>query len=177
LIEKEIFSLQKMKQEQEKYKRVPSMKDKTKFSALIGAQVVKSYDKVINVQKEILKFLKNLCENHNTRMQRCISQQKHHTKKFDMVSLTVNYLHSLVSNISLSKRNYNNAMHCLISLAEYVQGPCFANQELIKDANFFQIAEQILKLKPQLIDDTQNKSRKELERTETRRQSTFDMFE
>lgn len=80
----------------------------------------KAYVKEINTQKQILKFLKNLCENHNTKLQLLIGNQNNSDKNFDMVSLTANYLHALISNIHYSKRNYSNAMHCLIALAEYV---------------------------------------------------------
>mmetsp|Transcript_39530 Transcript_39530/g.38006 ORF Transcript_39530/g.38006 Transcript_39530/m.38006 type:complete len:323 (+) Transcript_39530:1879-2847(+) len=78
-----------------------------------------------------------------------------------MVSLTVNYLHSLISNIQLSKRNYTNAKHCCISLAEYVQGPCFVNQNLIKEANFYQLAVQILQMKPILRQDLASRGRRD----------------
>eukprot|EP00347_Sterkiella_histriomuscorum_P006717 403351704 len=149
LIEKEIQHLRKhnKNQQDEINNNVKKIKEK----------VPKAYDKQINVQKHILKFFKNLCENHNTKMQLLIGNQQNADKNFDMVSLTVNYLHALISNINLSKRNYSNAQNCCISLAEYVQGPCFVNQSRIKEANFYQLAIQILSIKPHLTDESNQK--------------------
>ena len=87
----------------------------------------KIYNKEINVHKEILKFFKNLCENHNTTLQLLIGNQGNRNKNFDIVSLTANYLHALINSGIKSKRLYTNAQHCLVSLAEYVQGPCLKN--------------------------------------------------
>lgn len=104
---------------------------------------VKVFRFEVNVHKQIIGFMKLLCENHNTALQLYIANQTNSKKNYDMVTLIVHYLHALIKNLD-DHKTYNNANMCLIGLSEFVQGPCKTNQDLVKDANFFLVATSIL---------------------------------
>jgi len=125
----------------------------------------------IDVQAEIMKLLKSLCENHNVDLQYYMVNQKYSKTKYCMISIIVDYLHVLVQEIhnimekepnqnqthqTRRKRvrmSYKHAVIAISALTEFVQGPCKVNQEVISDTLFFMSAQTILELK-YLFDDT-----------------------
>jgi len=136
----------------------------------------------IDLQAEILKFLKALCENHNTNLQLYMSSQSCSKNQYNMVSVTADYLYLLVKElkrmleVNPGKDNpaeemkirkirmatcYKHAILATRALSEFVQGPCQKNQDEISDTSFFALAEDILSLEF-LFTDMLNKFRAEL---------------
>ncbi|MDR3547180.1 MAG: hypothetical protein P4M11_02685 [Candidatus Pacebacteria bacterium] len=122
---------------------------------------------MIDIQKEILMFIKALCENHHEALQQFMLEQKNYKCQYNMVHLLVTYLATLVKEINainerpdedistqdqtrIPKRkqlSYSHAILALRALSECMQGPCKCNQESIGDSNFLVIANEILTLR------------------------------
>ena len=138
--------------------------------------------KRIDIQAEIMKFLKALCENHHSALQMYMADQKYSKSKYNMVAITAEYLNLLVKEInrmldtSPGRENYEAEMairktrmkmcykHALLAtraLSEFVQGPCTKNQDEISNTAFFGLAEDVLKLEF-LFEDMLNRHRAEL---------------
>ncbi len=138
--------------------------------------------KPIDVQAEIMCFLKALCENHHGNLQMYMADQRYAKRRYNMVAITAEYLNLLVREInrmldtSPGKENYAAEMatrkirmkmcykHAILAtkaLSEFVQGPCKKNQDEISNTSFFGVAEDVLKLEF-LFEDMLNKHRAEL---------------
>ncbi|MDR3549702.1 MAG: hypothetical protein P4M11_15760 [Candidatus Pacebacteria bacterium] len=119
----------------------------------------------IDVQAEILKLLKSLCENHNSNLQCYMTDQKYSRNKYGMIAVIIDYLNVLVLEIRTTmegkvglvelsreskkirmKMSYKHSVLAIKALIEFVQGPCHENQEEISNTSFYLIAEDILKL-------------------------------
>ena len=122
----------------------------------------------IDVQAEILKFLRALCEDHNSDLQSYMSSQEYSKNNYNMVVVLSDYLSLLIKEIqrmlenSPTKENYeremsirkirmsncyDHAILCMQALTEFVQGPSIKNQEEISNTTFFATAETILEIK------------------------------
>jgi len=120
----------------------------------------------IDIQKEILVFIKSLCENHHKGLQEFMLEQKLYKNPYNMIHLLVRYLDTLVremkvinsrdpneirfpESVKIPKRKnlcYHHSILALRALCECMQGPCKRNQEAIGDSDFLPIANEILTL-------------------------------
>lgn len=127
----------------------------------------------IDVQAEVIKFLKALCEKHNTSLQLYIAEQKSSRRSYNMVSILVLYLDVLIKEITvlikerlgiekkvdrrptyedslrIRTRMRSSCKHAILALKalnESVKGPCLLNQSIIADSQFFTIAESIMNI-------------------------------
>ena len=125
----------------------------------------------IDIQAEVIKFLKALCEKHNTNLQLYIAEQKNSRRSYNMIIILVSYLDVLIKEIILlirerlgierkidrkplpedakriitrMKTSCKHAIVTLRALNESIQGPCKENQQIIAESTFFTIAESIL---------------------------------
>ena len=133
----------------------------------------------IDVQAEILKLLKSLCENHNANLQQYMVKQRYSRNSYSMVTIIIEYLQVLVYEIKHNfddkprqnmthdiqyKRismSYKHAVLAILALTEFVQGPCKINQNEISETNFFSIADVVINLKF-LFDDTIQEHQRDL---------------
>lgn len=127
----------------------------------------------IDIQAEVIKFLKALCEKHNTNLQLYIADQKNSRRSYNMIIVFVSYLDVLIKEIILlirerlgiekkidrkplpedakriltrMKTSCKHAILTLRVLNESIQGPCKENQQIIAESPFFGIAESILSI-------------------------------
>eukprot|EP00826_Nyctotherus_ovalis_P052685 TRINITY_DN6732_c0_g2_i1.p1 TRINITY_DN6732_c0_g2~~TRINITY_DN6732_c0_g2_i1.p1 ORF type:complete len:296 (+),score=71.92 TRINITY_DN6732_c0_g2_i1:65-952(+) len=121
----------------------------------------------INLQAEILMFLRALCEDHNSDLQHYMSLQKFSNNNYNMVVVLNDYLYLLIKEIQrilgegAEKENYEERMRirktrigtchehailCMKALIEFVQGPSVRNQDEISNTSFFTTAEGILEI-------------------------------
>lgn len=121
----------------------------------------------IDIQKEILKFVRSLCLNQHENLQKFMAEQKLNKTSYNMIDLLVTYLETLVKEISninekksgeiigreletlegRKKLSYSHAILTIRALFEFIQGPCHSNQNAIGNTNLIQIANAILSLK------------------------------
>ena len=121
---------------------------------------------MIDIQKEILMFIKSLCENHHEALQKFMLEQRSYKSQYNMIYLLVTYLDTLVKEIKAindragedipiqdqlkiprrKRLSYLHAILALRALSECMQGPCKCNQEAIGESDFLRIANEILTL-------------------------------
>ena len=127
----------------------------------------------IDVQAQVIKFLKALCEKHNTNLQLYMAEQKNSRRSYNMISILVLYLDVLIKEIILlikerigiekkvdrrplyedslrirtrMKISCKHAILTLKALTESIQGPCLPNQSVIADSQFYAIAESVMNI-------------------------------
>ncbi|KRX06791.1 MIR motif [Pseudocohnilembus persalinus] len=108
-----------------------------KFQALDQRQNMKS-----ELVMRLLKMLQLFCEGHYLELQNYLYKQTSSRTSYDLITIVVELLYQYSQ--SLNKQNYENIIKCLDTLTEFVQGPCYTNQETIIDSKFFEIAQPIL---------------------------------
>lgn len=92
--------------------------------------------------REALRFLHLLCENHNSKLQKYLLLQESSRNNYNMVSLTVNLLGELLSRMKL--KSFHIISQCFDTLTEFIQGPCFANQNAVIDSKFLEYANTLM---------------------------------
>ncbi|EGR30288.1 MIR domain protein [Ichthyophthirius multifiliis] len=111
----------------------------------------------------LLRLLQLLCEGHNLQLQNYLRYQVNNRNSYDIITIIVdvkfiffNLGKKKKKNIQsyqklfeqfvnkLNKRNFQNTIKCIDTLTEFVQGPCYLNQEKIIDSKFLEIAQFIL---------------------------------
>ena len=134
----------------------------------------------IDVQAEILKLLKSLCENHHANLQTYMVDQKYSRTKYSMISVLIDYLNVLILEIKTTlegkprvtdlskesrkirmKMSYKHSVLAMNALIEFVQGPCYTNQDEIARTSFYMIAEDVMKL-PFLFTDSVKEHQRDL---------------
>ncbi|XP_065197273.1 inositol 1,4,5-trisphosphate receptor type 1-like isoform X2 [Sycon ciliatum] len=90
--------------------------------------------------EDILRFLQLLCETHNDLLQNYLRKQDNARQNYNLVSKTLQFLYYVCGGAAggmgllglyVNSRNVPLIIQCLITLTEYCQGPCHANQNAI----------------------------------------------
>ena len=135
------------------------------FAMQKSGKIFQSIDE-IDIQQEILIFIRFLCVNHHKELQNFMLEQKLYKGHYNMIEIMVRYLDTLVKEIeainnrdpdSISFRDseripkrkrlcYSHSILALRALSECMQGPCEKNQEAIGKSEFLVIANKILSL-------------------------------
>ena len=120
----------------------------------------------IDIQKEILMFIRAMCERHHEGLQEFMLEQKHYKTQYNMIKLLVNYLETLVKEIKVINDRepnmitdedlnriparkdlcYQHSKLALKALTETIQGGNRKNQEAIVDSGLLVIASGIFEL-------------------------------
>lgn len=136
-----------------------------KFAMTNKKKVFQSIAK-IDIQREILLFIRALCNKHHEGLQDFMLEQKHYRTCYDMIKLLVNYLETLVKEIKVindrdpskitpedaekipARRDlcYEHSKLALKALTETIQGANKRNQEAIADSGFLVTANAIFEL-------------------------------
>lgn len=94
--------------------------------------------------KKILRFLQLLCENHNSYLQNYLRVQEKSHNNYNMVAEVLDLLETLMKKKIFI--HFPIISQCFETLTEFIQGPCFKNQEHIINSNFIEITEGLLSL-------------------------------
>lgn len=135
---------------------------------LFGKDPSSSIDSIegnVDIVKEIMKFIKGLCENHCEILQLYMINQSNNSQSHNMVILLVNYVKALTEFIKKSlkvtkfdtqnekdthfkklKLAYKHILLAIRTLTETIQGPCTKNQTAIGMSGFYTVAMDILQL-------------------------------
>lgn len=84
----------------------------------------------------LLNFLQLLTENHNSRLQDYLRRQTNSRTSYDLVDACINLCRSLIKR--LTPVNYETLQRCMATLAEFIQGPCLTNQQVLVDKKFIE---------------------------------------
>ncbi|XP_055338282.1 inositol 1,4,5-trisphosphate receptor type 1-like [Paramacrobiotus metropolitanus] len=93
----------------------------------------------IRIVKDVLRFFQLLCENHNPEMQNFLRTQSNKTN-YNIVMLTLTFLDCICGSTTgglgllghyINEKNIRLVNQAIVSLTEYCQGPCRANQNCI----------------------------------------------
>lgn len=136
--------------------------------SLFGKSPEKASDSIegyVDIVKEILKFIKGLCENHCEQFQLYMLDQQGNSVSHNMVMIIVKYVKALTAFIKLrikiekfdsdshkeehfKKMNlaYKHILLSIRTLTETIQGPCPQNQTAIGMSGYYKVAADILNL-------------------------------
>ena len=89
-----------------------------------------------------LRLIQLFCENHNSSLQNYVRQQSNSRNSYDLVSSTITLLSALMKRMLF--RTFHVMSQCFDTLTEAIQGPCTANQDVILDGMFLEIASSLL---------------------------------
>ena len=132
----------------------------------------------IDMQKEILIFLRLLCEKQHEGLQNFLVKHSQYKKNYNMIHLLVKYLNTLVSEIKYlneeqfdnpksqiysNKRerkalSYEHSILTIAALSESLQGPQKSNQESLCSTEFLLIANDIMKFRFLFMKDSQQEA-------------------
>jgi inositol 1,4,5-triphosphate receptor type 1 len=95
----------------------------------------------VAVMQPILRFLQLLCENHNSKLQNLLREQKDNKTKYNLVSETLKLLDCICGSTTgtttgllglyINEKNVGLINQIMETLTEYCQGPCYDNQACI----------------------------------------------
>lgn len=97
-----------------------------------------------------LRLLQLFCENHNASLQNYIRQQTNSRNSYDIVSATVTLLAALMKKMMF--RTFHVMSQCFDTLTEAIQGPCTANQDVLLDGMFLEIASSLMSYDEYAVD-------------------------
>ena len=108
----------------------------SKFS-LKNTKNLPNFLKYMKITLKIVKFMQQLCENHNNNLQNYLRFQQNSYKNYDLVDLLIKLLQELMILKDFS--TFKLIQQCFDTLTELIQGPCIQNQKAIIDSKFLEI--------------------------------------
>lgn len=110
-------------------------------------QIYRKNMKSKNMLSRILRLLQLFCEGHNQNLQNYLKFQSFSKINYDMITSTV----SCLENLLVNNQNFGIISQCLDTLTEYIQGPCYENQQTVAYGKFLEYAVELLNVHTNFI--------------------------
>jgi len=98
-----------------------------------------------NLEKQVVSLFKNLCSMANSELQNFVRDQSTNSKSYNMVVVFSDYIASFLNHLHFPVA-YDTFQRTLECLLEMIQGPNFANQNILIQRDFVEVANAILKI-------------------------------
>ena len=154
IIRKHIDSIENIVKEEEKkeeHKQLNQASERSRSTSKINQNVIRKIFEVMEnkegmILKKVLKFLQLLTEGHNLALQTYLNKQTNSRNSYDMVGAVLDLLKTYYYN-ALTIGMFENIKKGFDTLIEFVQGPCPDNQIAVSDSKFFDIINDLFRVR------------------------------